>query len=59
VLERIHDVQAGLESIHEWASDAGADVATTALLLEPYREMLDTLHEGDLPCAARADALDQ
>ena len=56
VRERICEVQAGLDSMTEWASEAGADFSTTELLSRPYGELLDTLHERDLPCAELADA---
>lgn len=57
VLDRIREVEAGLNAMAEWAAEAGADVATTNLLLRPYREILETLHERDLPVASEADAL--
>jgi hypothetical protein len=55
VLERIHEVEAGLDSMTEWASEAGADTATTELLIHPYRELLDRLHQRGLALAAVAD----
>ncbi|HVW28886.1 MAG TPA: hypothetical protein VG963_04060 [Polyangiaceae bacterium] len=59
VLERIREVEAGVDSMIGWASEAGADVATIDLLLCPHREMLTALRERDLPVAAMADALDR
>jgi hypothetical protein len=55
---RIHQVQDGLLKMAEWAKDSTTDAAISEMLLRPYREMLQTLYERDLPLAKLADASD-
>jgi hypothetical protein len=55
---RVRDIQNGLLSMSKWASDAGVDPVSTEHLLLPYREMLETLYERDVPLAKLADASD-
>jgi hypothetical protein len=56
--DRIREVQDGLLSMADWARDSGADSATTELLLSPYRELIETLYERDMPLAKLADNSD-
>jgi hypothetical protein len=56
--DRIREVQDGLLSMAQWASESGADQPTTELLLHPYRDLLETLYERDMPLAKLADNSD-
>jgi hypothetical protein len=56
--DRIREVQDGLLSMAQWASEAGADPSATEMLLHPYREQLETLYERDMPLAKLADRSD-
>jgi hypothetical protein len=55
---RVRDVQDSLLAAAEWARESGADAATTDLLVQPYRELLDNLYERDMPLAKLADQSD-
>jgi hypothetical protein len=56
VRARIRQVQNGLLSTARWA--ASADAAVMDQLTEPYREMLDSLYQRDVPLARLADESD-
>jgi hypothetical protein len=55
---RIHEVQDGLLHMAEWAKESAADAATTEMLLQPYRDVLQSLFERDLPLATLVDQSD-
>jgi hypothetical protein len=54
----IRQLQDGLRFTAQWAQQSGADASVTELLLQPYREMIETLYERDLPLAKLADGSD-
>jgi hypothetical protein len=55
---RIRELQDCLVSTAEWARESGADAARTELLLQPYRDLMETLYERDVPLAKLADDSD-
>jgi hypothetical protein len=55
---RIREIQDQLLSVADWARESGADPVATDLLLRPYRELLGTIYEVDLPLAKLADQSD-
>ena len=56
--DRIRDVQNGLLSMADWAKQSAADPAMAELLLRPYRDLLESLYERDMPLAKLADNSD-
>lgn len=55
---RIREVQDQLLSVAEWAKESGADSTAADLLLRPYRDLLGSIYEVDLPLAKLADESD-
>jgi hypothetical protein len=56
--ERIRDVQDSLLSMAERAKESATDASTTEMLLRPYRELLESIYERDMPLAKLADNSD-
>lgn len=48
-------MQDQLISMPEWAKEGGATPEQLEVLLEPYRQLLDSLYENDLPFSQLAD----
>jgi hypothetical protein len=55
---RIRDVQDSLIEMSEWARESQVDKETMDLLLLPYRELLDSIYQRDLPLAKLVDQSD-
>lgn len=52
---RIRQVQDSLLAMSEWAKESHASAEATELLLAPYRELIESLYESDLPLAKSID----
>lgn len=56
--DRIRDVQDNLLAMAAWANASQADEEALELLLSPYRELVESLYERDMPLAKLADGSD-
>jgi hypothetical protein len=55
---RIRQIQDQLLAVADWARESGASPAASELLLRPYRDLLGSVYEVDLPLARLADESD-
>jgi hypothetical protein len=56
--DRIRELQDGLLSMADWAKESKADASMTEMLLRPYRDLLESLYERDMPLSKLADNSD-
>jgi hypothetical protein len=56
--DRFREVENGLLSLATWAKTANINQDDTELLLAPYREMMETIYERDMPLSRLVDNSD-